>query len=54
MVIRGFKSVYVFFIHWIDSKFLWYVHNVFIINIYLKIYINIFYYYLQSKVQKIK
>jgi hypothetical protein len=29
------KSVYyVFFIHYIDSKFLWYVHNVFKITFY--------------------
>jgi len=42
---------YVFFTHLIDSKFLWYVHNIFIIKILKNIFLIFF---LQSKIQKIK
>jgi hypothetical protein len=31
---KRLKIFYVFFIHYIDSKFLWYVHNLFIIKFY--------------------
>jgi hypothetical protein len=54
MVTKLEKFLYIFFSHWIDSKFLWCVHNLFIITFYKKNSIYYFILFLQSKVQKIK
>ncbi len=54
MVTKFEKSLYIFFTHWIDSKFLWCVHNLSTITFYRKNSIYYIVLFLQSKVQKIK
>jgi hypothetical protein len=54
LVTKGLKSLYAFLNNYIDFKFLWYSHNVFIIKFYKILFYLLLLLFLQSKVQKIK